>query len=235
MARVVLCFDVGVRNLGFCRLSVTGALVSLVNATTFQLVDESVNVTQTSIGDIVDAICAGFDSLMGQCLPEHSIRDRGTPPPDEVIIEEQPVNLGRRSVGNIKMKVVSHVIQALIKSRFPTITVKFVDSSIKFTEMPATVNRADYRARKRFGVEQAQRLVQSGRILDPDGHLARAVAIRTKADDVCDSVLLGYYGLMIPPRAPRAPRAQRVRKRQRLAQLEAPDLTETAPAETEQR
>jgi hypothetical protein len=135
---------------------------------------------------------------------------------DVVIIEQQPAG-GHNRHSNVRMKVMSHVIQMYFYTRGlhvpPAPAVTFVSPSSKLVEMDRTAPPSaaggggdeaaaaptrktisqQYTRNKKFAVAKAGELVQQ--LLPADNTLRRMfeAASTAKKDDLADAFLLGYY------------------------------------------
>lgn len=141
---------------------------------------------------------------------------------DVVIIEQQPAG-GHNRHSNVRMKVMSHVIQMYFYTRGlhvpPAPTVTFVSPSSKLVEMdrsvppPADGDEAaaptrktisqQYTRNKKFAVTKTAELVQQ--LLPEDNPLRRMfeAASTAKKDDLADAFLLGYYYALKHVKPPR--------------------------------
>jgi hypothetical protein len=146
---------------------------------------------------------------------------------DVVIIEQQPAG-GHNRHSNVRMKVMSHVIQMYFYTRGlhvpPAPAVTFVSPSSKLVEMdrtaPPSASAAEgdgdgaaaptrktisqqYTRNKKFAVTKASELVQQ--LLPEDNTLRRMfeAASTAKKDDLADAFLLGYYYVLKHVKPPR--------------------------------
>lgn len=167
---VVLSWDVGVRTLSCCALSAP------VVVHHWESIDvHSGSKAKTTLREDAEAVLNALSQrrALWQSLSLHA-----------VIIEQQPAG-GHNPFGNVRMKVLSHVIHAYFY-QWVQCPVEFVSPSSKLKGMPKKekgVGRsASYRANKQYAVSRVRELV--GDI--PTG---------AKPDDLADAFLLAYVYL----------------------------------------
>jgi hypothetical protein len=214
----VLAFDVGVVNLALCvmrvgyniykpltRETLSKASRDFLRSFTYRVLDwrdvrilaENVS-GNADIDDVVDSIMPGLLELI-PTLKRH--------PVDLIAIEQQPMGAGPTAFGastrNVKMKVVSHILQALLREHGFTQPIRFVSPEKKMKDTAVAVALADYSCRtvsKKGTKEDAYdtrkllaRVVVSN-ILHDSRDTALSVLIESsKKDDLCDAFLYCLY------------------------------------------
>lgn len=150
---------------------------------------------------------------------------------DVIVIEQQPAG-GHNRHSNVRMKVMSHVIQSYFYARTLLVEggvkakVTFVSPASKLVEMErqpesgATINQ-QYSRNKKFAVLKATELLQT---LCEEQHplrLSYQSANVSKKDDLADALLLNYYYLLKHLKPPA--------KRTRKAKISAGSIESTQP------
>lgn len=131
------------------------------------------NVNKASIETLVDLFVDRLEPKLDYLLKHVSI----------VYIEQQP--MGIRAM-NMKTKVLSHVLQAMLRSRH--MPYEFVSPKLKLNSNAETVS---YAANKKTAIRRAEELFDPyGRSLYDD-----MKAKKMKLDDVCDAFVQGRLSL----------------------------------------
>jgi hypothetical protein len=221
----VLAWDVGLRTLSYCLLDGTHNLDT--GSVDMDIVDWGIIDVQDDDGD--DTVSARTKSttisveeatrMMMTTLNRRAHLVDGV---HAVVIEQQPAG-GHNRNSNVRMKVMSHVIQSyyyarhlLLDSGPPIVT--FVSPASKLTEMKNDVQpeaeqaQSKYIQNKKYAVRKTGQLLE---VLVADGNSANVAASQVflagtkgKKDDLADAFLLGYYYVLkqVTPKKRRAPK-----------------------------
>lgn len=176
---MILSFDIGLRNLGMCKLSVENAVdkkraFSVHQWAVYSAVPDDINVNKTSI----EVLCPMFSKL----IEEHAAEwlDGAT----SIFIESQPMGRTR----NLKTKILSHVLQVCLM-RSTSVVPTFVHPTLKLKTM---VGPRTYRANKKHAVTTTHDLVHSELCKTPE---CAELYVGKKRDDLADAFLQGYYAV----------------------------------------
>lgn len=175
--KTAVSFDVGTKNLGFCKLNIyeDTKKFEVIDWATLSVVDPSVNVNKTSIENLTIPFTKEVQKVLHDWLDFATI----------VYIESQP--MGRTK--NVKTKILSHILQILCYQENPDIEIHFVHPSLKLKDM---VGPRDYKLNKKYAIEKTMELIQ-----DPNVCLTMETCIDLfvgqKKDDLADAFLQGYY------------------------------------------
>lgn len=213
MARRILSFDLGTRNLACCHLEAAsdpGAPPAIRDWSVVDiLVEDGCRVKDcrtVPLSKLVEHLLA----YARRREPQYRAFD-----PDVVAIEQQPSS---RFCPNTKTKVLSHVLQAYFRLALPRAEVVFVNPKQpkKHLEAAAEIKKikksgSRYAKTKKLAVDETRRLLAAA----GDAERVAWFDAQKKRDDLADSYLQGLYVLR-PPKAPRA------RKRKRAALTTAP-------------
>jgi len=205
----VLSFDIGIRTLAFARLIIAfdkDAIVvdgdvfrgTRIEIEQWRVIDVAtefgtpdINLNKTRIQDLVDMIMTVINR--NACiLFENS--DGVLALPDVIFLESQPVGIAAR---NIKMKVISHVIQVLLRhmvyarlengQKMPPLF--FVSPKLKLQDVDN--GGGVYRSRKAYAVECTHRLLPS--CVGAEPWIEMFLERTGKKDDLADAFLQGVY------------------------------------------
>lgn len=179
----VLSFDVGTKNLAFCDLTVSLDSFSISSWTVESCVPSGLNVNEAALVDLVpyftETVLKNMDTWASQ---EYDI----------VLIENQPMG-GRGSARNLKTKVLSHILQAMLLERNPKTKIQFVHPSLKLKDMPKTEEKATYRANKAYAITKTNELVTSDECTSKDLASKIMGTKKLKKDDLSDAFLQAFY------------------------------------------
>lgn len=244
----VLAWDVGLRTLSYCVMSASWCTEAQQLQYTLELWDAiDVQVdgdAQAQAGELTGATRTGKRKKMdavsiedGATMLADALHRRAHlfADVDAVIIEQQPAG-GHNRHSNVRMKVMSHVIQMYFYSSKlhghmgAGTDVTFVSPASKLVDMPRepraqatdggegevtevkrrTVSQL-YSRNKKFAVTKATELVQEMCAADHSlRHLFEAATV-SKKDDLADAFLLNYYYLkkhVTPPRSAKKRQSQ---------------------------
>lgn len=232
----VLSWDVGLRTLSYCVLEKSESVdwtIRLWDAIDVQL-DDDVKAAEKATGTKttakrkkVTAVSVEYAAqlVMDTLHRRASIFDDV----DAIIIEQQPAG-GHNRHSNVRMKVVSHVIQCyfytrsiVINKTAPTIT--FVSPASKLVDMERAPKKkaqeqssetsagpaapkSQYTLNKKFAITKTQELLATVFSSEPDFGIFFNSSTVGKKDDLADSFLLGYYYILKQTK----PKASRKRK-----------------------
>jgi hypothetical protein len=233
MQMKILSVDLGVRNLAWCVLDRTpDKTAAAFQAAPFH--GQRVKVHAWRVVDIVKQ--AGVEEEVNlnktdvsACVPwfvttiEHFWEEL-TSGVELAVLEAQPtarvMSHGERCVSNIRTKVLSHVLQAmLLKAKIP---VQFVSPSVKLKDAKDLMADAkDYREHKKAAIILTNRAVES---LDATAQTLWADA-KGKRDDMADALLQGVCFAVKRVKTTRAPK----RKRAAVSDMEFEDGDVPAP------
>lgn len=194
----VLSVDLGVRNLAWCVLERVPDKTSAFAEAPFH--GQRVQVLHWRVVDIVKQAGVEEDVNLNKtdvaaCVPwfvttMEMFWDEVTSGVDLAVLEAQPtarvMTHGGRCVSNIRTKVLSHVLQAmLLRAKIP---VQFVSPSVKLKDAKEIMaDAADYREHKKAAI------ILTNRALDSLDEHARSLwsASKGKRDDLADAFLQG--------------------------------------------
>lgn len=239
----VLAWDVGLRTLSYCVMSAIWSTEAQQLQYTLELwdsIDVQVDGNNSDASTPVSALTGATRTGKRKKMDAVSIEDGATmladalhrrahlfADVDVVIIEQQPAG-GHNRHSNVRMKVMSHVIQmyfytSVLHGQMGDATrVTFVSAASKLVDMPREPRKAAasgtgevkrgtisqrYSRNKKFAVTKTAELVTDMCLSDhPLRNLFEAAAV-SKKDDLADAFLLNYYYLnkcVVPPRAPKS-------------------------------
>lgn len=184
-----LSFDIGLRNLAACKLTVDTATkeFAIRQWEVLSAVPDDLNVNKTPIEDL----CPLFSTLCYAHVADwiHNV--------DTVFIESQPMGRTR----NLKTKVLSHILQTILlkagQDAGRTLTIQFVHPTLKLKNM---VGERTYRKNKAFAVQETDRLLRDALNQAPE---AQGLFIGKKRDDLADCFLQGYLACWCEPKKER--------------------------------
>jgi hypothetical protein len=189
----VISFDMGLRNLAWCDLTLKPTEGGCVIETIHQwkvksCIDDDVNVNASSL----DFMIKPFVQLCTETLDSLS-KD----PIDAFLIESQPMGHGRSFGGtsmggsprNLKTKVLSHILQSLILLRWPDMIIQFISPTLKMRECPIPFRERTYKDNKKWAITKTEDLVK-----DLDTKVfGDGIFEGSKKDDLADCFLQGFY------------------------------------------
>lgn len=177
----VLSFDIGLRNLAVCKLSVDKDTEAFTIELwkVYSAIPDDLNVNKTGIEDL----CPYFSAEVLKHLDEWLLDI------DVCYIESQPMGRTR----NLKTKVLSHILQVLLLTK-KELPIQFIHPTLKLKNM---VGERNYRANKKFAISETERLVA-----DTD---AAELFVGKKRDDLADCFLQGYYAVWAKPKTKTEP------------------------------
>jgi len=196
----ILSVDLGVRNLAWCVLERTADKTSpefaqapfhghrvkvlhwrVVDIVKQAGVEEEINLNKTDVAACVPWFVTTIEQFW----------DELTSGVELAVLEAQPtarvMSNGGRCISNIRTKVLSHVLQAmLLRSNIP---VQFVSPSVKLKDAKDLMADAtDYREHKKAAIILTHRAVEA---LDPSARALWTEASKGKRDDLADAFLQG--------------------------------------------
>lgn len=176
MVEVAVSFDVGTKNLGFCKLFVKKETkeFEIIDWEVISVVGPEVNVNKTSIEDLVVPFYTTVLQNISNWLEFATV----------VYIESQPLGRAR----NLKTKILSHILQILCHYTNSDIQIQFVHPSLKLKDM---VGPREYRLNKKYAVSKTLELISS--IYCKSAETCTELFVGSKRDDLADSFLQGYY------------------------------------------
>lgn len=165
-----LSFDIGLRNLGVCKLDVdvTTKEFSIGLWEVYSAIPADLNINKTSIEDL----CPYFSR---EVLKHRKVWLESI---DICYIESQPMGRTR----NLKTKVLSHILQILLLEDNPDLKIQFIHPTLKLKNM---VGERSYRANKKFAILETETLIA--------GHSEQSLFVGKKKDDLADCFLQGFY------------------------------------------
>ena len=150
--RYIIGIDVGLRNLAMCAIGqCSDGSTHIVNWQMYDCLGMK-DAKKLSISECVDLVIARLRTV--QLL---------NVPPQIIAIEQQPV--GRAVSGNIRMKCVSHALQAILSVQYPDAEIVFVNPKLKFAQQlvqermgdslqAATVEEKKQTSKQRYAVHK---------------------------------------------------------------------------------
>jgi hypothetical protein len=190
-AVIVLSFDMGLRNLAYCVVEATGtpgaASLQHEKIHAWQVMDiVGSNAKKITIEKATNLMVEKCSSMLANMKPC----------PTVVAIEQQPVGFHQRS--NIKMKVLSHVMQTLCKIHFPHASIHFISPKRKLRDLPKTVEKQN---KKRYAYHKKITIAETNRRLT-DSSWKTWFSGLEKQDDASDAYLQAVnfaHDTILPP------------------------------------
>lgn len=171
-----LSFDIGLRNLAVCKVNVNKDTKAFTIGLwqVYSAIPDNLNVNKTAIEDL----CPYFSKEVLKHI------DVWLEDIDICYIESQPMGRTR----NLKTKVLSHILQVLLLSK-KEIPIQFIHPTLKLKNM---VGERNYRANKKFAIEETERLLVGTEYVD--------LFVGKKRDDLADAFLQGYLACWSKPK-----------------------------------
>ena len=186
----IISFDLGLRNLGICMMTV-GEEDDAITINSWTVVDV---ITSSKYKNAKTVPIEGGTRLILDYLKEHCIDGFA---PDLVAIESQPV--GRHVRSNVRMKVLSHVIQSFFYLNHPGSAIKFVSPKKKNQLLPKAKSKQTkkrYEHHKRESSLLTEKMVLEGIYEDieirSEPNMIGWFQELEKKDDAADSWLQGF-------------------------------------------
>lgn len=175
-----LSFDIGLRNLGVCKLEVNVDTkeFSIGLWEIYSAIPKDLNANLTSIEDLCPYFSAEVLKHRAEWLQNIDI----------CYIESQPMGRTR----NLKTKVLSHILQVLLLEANPGLAIQFIHPTLKLKNM---VGERSYRANKKFAIAETEKLLE--------GHSEESRFVGKKRDDLADCFLQGYYACWCEKKEPK--------------------------------
>jgi len=175
--KTAVSFDVGTKNLGFCKLNVyeDTKQFEVLDWATLSVVDSSINVNKTSIENLTIPFTKEVQNVLHDWLEFATV----------VYIESQP--MGRTK--NVKTKILSHILQILCYQENPDMEIHFVHPSLKLKEM---IGPREYKLNKKYAIEKTSELIEDANLC-VTRELCNELFVGKKRDDLADAFLQGYY------------------------------------------
>lgn len=186
----VVSFDIGLRNLAWCDLSLEkedGTFSQDLNHWLVEsAVSDEINVNATSLEYFIEPFTKLCQSICDRLLDKDTI--------DAFLIESQPMGHGRSFGGtsmggsprNLKTKVLSHILQSiLIANGHAANKIHFISPMLKLRECPTPFRERNYKDNKKWAIEKTLQLVEN--TCDEE------LFVGSKRDDLADCFLQGYY------------------------------------------
>lgn len=200
MSTVLLSFDVGIRNLAVCKVSVEA--------------DDSLHIFHWDVMDVLEGAAAPTSKKLSipdtarhmiDTLSKNESVFLQNPAPTAILIEQQP---GGKFV-NVGMKALSHVLQSFMYIKAPHIPIHFVSARKKLqtaeSHEKGTAQKKRYTSNKQFAKEAALDLIQTRVVNREEAH--SIFTSRSKKDDLADSLLQAVSFCAAPP-----PKKRRTKK-----------------------
>lgn len=177
----VLSFDVGTKHLALCHMEVHFDKFRILRWSVESCVDAKVNVNLTPISDLAPSF---YDFILKS--------DWSTlPDVDIIFIENQPMGL-RGSARNLKTKILSHILQVVLKHNMPKADVHFVNPSLKLKDM-IREGPSNYKENKKYAVTKTSEIIASIECVNAE-ECTDLMSREKKKDDLADSFLQGLLG-----------------------------------------
>jgi hypothetical protein len=190
MATRLLSFDVGMKNLSYCDISVDKDMKFDVHAwNVASTVPRGINVNKTPVWDLAppfyDYVRANVKSWLWNA-------DGSPKPMNRVLIENQPMG-GRGAARNLKTKVLSHILQCVILECRPDLSVSFVHAGLKLKDMPKPLEggKSTYRENKNYAITKTAEYLVSDMCQSKDLCKELYLDKKMKKDDLADAFLQG--------------------------------------------
>lgn len=195
----VLSVDLGVRNLAWCVLDREGDNTDAFAVAPFH--GHRVRVLHWRVVDIVEQAGVQEEVNLNKtdiaaCVPWfvttiQNFWDELTNGVELAVLEAQPtarvMSHGDRTVSNIRTKVLSHVLQAMLLRA--SIPVQFVSPSVKLKDAKDLMaDASDYRQHKKAAIILTDRAVAA---LDSHAQQLWSTSAKGKRDDLADAFLQG--------------------------------------------
>jgi len=208
----VLAWDVGLRTLSYCLLEGTyqeeqeHVPITVVEWGIIDVQNDTEN-AETAPSRRVKAPTITVEESARMMI--HTLHQRAhlaDAPTHAVVIEQQPAG-GHNRHSNVRIKVMSHVIQSYFYTRGivqnvtpPVVT--FVSPASKLVDMKNEKNKPEgeekqtkYVQNKKYAVRKTAALLDT-EVVCADSAKQTFEAARGKKDDLADAFLLGYYYLL---------------------------------------
>lgn len=197
----VLSVDVGIRHLAWFAGEIEGRVgegvsplchvTCVLEQHNWQVVDivpkGITNVNEVRVEELVPWMLAAFHQHKPSMLGHDGTLER-------VYLEQQPLGSGPAAARNIKTKVLSHILQALILQEIPSLAVVFVSPRKKIRHAALVLGHAPetYNDNKKAAKLLAPRLLRDLGALKLADWYERA---KGKKDDLADSLLQAIYAV----------------------------------------
>ena len=177
----VLSFDVGTKNLALCHMIVRPTDFEVKQWSVESCVDSSINVNLTPVSDLAPLFYEFLLKSKWTSLEGINV----------IFIENQPMGL-RGSARNLKTKILSHILQVVLKHNMPQAEIFFVNPSLKLKGM-VREGPSSYKDNKKYAVSKTSELIGTAECLNAD-ECVTIFAKEKKKDDLADSFLQGLLG-----------------------------------------
>ena len=197
----VLSFDVGIKNMSYCVINgdFKSVLIEQWGIINIQQGDTSPSI-EDCVTLTIDALSAKKDELL-----QH--------PVNSIVIEMQPAG-GHNVHANVKVKIISHIIQSFFYTLFTSEgpSISFVSAASKLVEMKKDMEtgvfqiemnnttedkklRSRYARNKKYSVFKTRQLLDCIPVDENKVQAKEMFEKEKKQDDLADSFLLGFYYL----------------------------------------
>ena len=85
---------------------------------------------------------------------------------------------------NLKTKVLSHILQAMVLEKWPSIQSHFISPTLKLKDCPIPFKERNYKTNKSYAIEKTVELLKMHPPIAFEG---------SKRDDLADAFLQGFY------------------------------------------